>query len=40
MWELPELPLAFVMEELLEWEKKPGQEKDKDDEGEQIGGRK
>ena len=28
MWELPELPLALVMEEILEWEKKPGQDKD------------
>lgn len=28
MWDLPDLPLALVMEELLEWEKKPGQEKD------------
>ena len=27
MWELPELPLALVMEEILEWEKKPGQDK-------------
>lgn len=27
MWDLPDLPLALVMEELLEWEKKPGQEK-------------
>ena len=27
MWNLPDLPLALVMEELLEWEKKPGQEK-------------
>ena len=28
MWNLPDLPLALEMEELLEWEKKPGQEKD------------
>ena len=28
MWDLPDLPLALMMEELLEWEKKPGQEKD------------
>ena len=28
MWNLPDLPLALVMEEILEWEKKPGQEKD------------
>ena len=28
MWDLPDLPLALVMEELLEWEKKPGQERD------------
>ena len=28
MWDLPDLPLALVMEEILEWEKKPGQEKD------------
>lgn len=28
MWDLPDLPLALVMEELLEWKKKPGQEKD------------
>ena len=28
MLNLPDLPLALVMEELLEWEKKPGQEKD------------
>lgn len=28
MWELPDLPLALIMEEILEWEKKPGQEKD------------
>ena len=28
MWDLPDLPLALVMKELLEWEKKPGQEKD------------
>ena len=28
MWDLPDLPLALVMEELLEWEKKTGQEKD------------
>ena len=28
MWDLPDLPLALVMEELLEWEKKPGHEKD------------
>ena len=28
MWDLPDLPLALVMEELLEWEKKHGQEKD------------
>lgn len=26
MWELPDLPLALVMEEILEWEKRPGQE--------------
>lgn len=38
MWELPELPLALIMEEILEWEKKPGQEKDKEKEekGEQT----
>lgn len=34
MWELPELPLALIMEEILEWEKKPGQEKD--EKGEQT----
>lgn len=28
MLELPELPLALVMEEILEWEKKPGRDKD------------
>ena len=28
MWNLPDLPLALVMEEILEWEKKPGREKD------------
>lgn len=28
MWDLPDLPLALVMEEILEWEKKPEQEKD------------
>ena len=28
MLNLPDLPLALVMEEILEWEKKPGQEKD------------
>lgn len=28
MWDLPDLPLALVMEEILEWEKKPRQEKD------------
>ena len=28
MWNLPGLPLALMMEEILEWEKKPGQEKD------------
>ena len=28
MWNLPDLPLALVMEEILEWEKKPGQDKD------------
>ena len=28
MWNLPDLPLVLVMEEILEWEKKPGQEKD------------
>lgn len=28
MWDLPDLPLALVMEEILECEKKPGQEKD------------
>ena len=28
MWDLPDLPLALVMEEILEWGKKPGQEKD------------
>ncbi len=39
MWDT-DLPLALIMEEILEREKKPGQEKDKDDEGEQIGGRK
>ena len=32
MWELPELPLALVMEEILEWEKKPGQDKDTEQE--------
>lgn len=29
MWDL-ELPLALIMEEILEWEKKPGQDEDKD----------
>lgn len=32
MWELPELPLALIMEEILGWEKKPGQEKDEQEE--------
>lgn len=31
MWEPPKLPLALVMEEILEWEKKPGQERDTDE---------
>ena len=30
MWET-DLPLALITEEILEWEKKPGQEKDKTD---------
>lgn len=30
MWDT-DLPLALIMEEILEWEKKPGQEKDKDE---------
>lgn len=29
MWDT-DLPLALIMEEILEWEKKPGQEKEKD----------
>lgn len=30
MWDT-DLPLALIMEEILEWEKKPNQEKDKDE---------
>lgn len=26
MWDLSDLPLALIMEEILEWEKRPGQE--------------
>lgn len=31
MCDLPDLPLALIMEEILEWEKKPGQERDTDE---------
>lgn len=30
MWDT-DLPLALIMEEILEWEKKPSQEKDEDE---------
>lgn len=37
MWDA-DLPLALIMEEILEWEKKPGQE-EKEDREEQTEGK-